>query len=67
LDKLEGFVSRFGRAFYGRELQGTIEGKEKTVLRKIAGKRVDEQWVMGNESVVPFWAGKELRWEIVVD
>jgi len=64
LDKLEGFVSRFGRAFYGRELQGTIEEK-KTVLRKIEGKKVDEQWVMGNESVVPFWAGKELRWEIV--
>jgi len=59
-------VSRFGRAFYGRELQGTIEEK-KTVLRKIEGKKVDEQWVMGNESVVPFWAGKELRWEIAED
>jgi dihydroorotase len=67
LDKLEGFVSGFGRAFYNRELHGIAEGKEKTVLRKIEGKKVDEQWVMGNESVVPFWAGKELRWEIVED
>jgi len=67
LDKLEGFVSTFGRAFYGKEIQGTSEGEKTTVLKKVEGRKVDEQWVMGNESVVPFWAGKELRWEIVED
>jgi len=36
-------------------------------LQKVEGRKVVELWVMGNESVVPFWAGKELRWEIVED
>jgi dihydroorotase len=57
---LEGFVSTFGRAFY------KVEGKEgKVTLRKVEGKKVEERWALGGESVVPFWAGKKLGWEIV--
>lgn len=66
LDKLEGFVGGFGRAFYGRELSGA-QAEKKTVLRKVEGRKVAEEWSLGDETVVPFWAGKELRWEIVAD
>jgi dihydroorotase len=60
---VEGFVSTFGREFYGvREEEG-----KSVMLRKGGGKKVDESWVSGGESVIPFWAGKELRWEIVED
>lgn len=60
LDTLENFVSGFGRAFYGRE---TTEGK--VTLRKVSDKVVEESWSLGDASVVPFWAGKEIGWEIV--
>jgi dihydroorotase len=62
LDKLEGFVSIHGRKFYGVEPK---KGKELR-LRRSTGKKVVS--VMGGEGgveVVPFWAGKELGWEIV--
>ena len=36
-------------------------------MKRTVGKKVDEVWVKGAESVVPFWAGRELRWEIVKD
>jgi len=66
LERVEGFVSSFGRAFYG---VGVRVGDERVVLRKLEGKgrKVDERWVLGEESVVPFWAGKQLKWEIVED
>ena len=34
-------------------------------LRKVEGRKVDERWELGGGSVVPFWAGKKLGWEIV--
>ena len=63
MDKLEGFVSKHGREFYGvpaREgevvrLRRTGEGGGK-VPGMIKGEGVE---------VVPFWAGKELGWEII--
>ncbi|KZP12089.1 Dihydroorotase [Athelia psychrophila] len=64
LDKLEGFVGGFGRAFYGRQLHGT-HAEKQTLLRKVVGQKVEDQWSLGEQSVVPFWAGKELRWELV--
>ncbi|EPQ59378.1 Dihydroorotase [Gloeophyllum trabeum ATCC 11539] len=63
LDKLENFVSGFGRAFYGRPI--TKETESRVVLKKVSGKKVADRWALGQESVVPFWAGKELDWEIV--
>ncbi|KIY63435.1 Dihydroorotase [Cylindrobasidium torrendii FP15055 ss-10] len=65
LDKLEGFVSTFGRKFYAREAASTVP---KVVLRKVQeeeGRIVDEVYAVGEQRVVPFWAGKGLRWEIV--
>ncbi|KDQ64670.1 hypothetical protein JAAARDRAFT_28309 [Jaapia argillacea MUCL 33604] len=62
LDKLNGFAGGLGRRFYGRQGKG-----ETVVLRRVEGegKKVQEEWKVGEESVVPFWAGKELGWEIV--
>ena len=60
LDKLENFVSGFGRKFYGVE---TTEGK--VTLQKVTNRIVEHSWSLGDASVVPFWAGKEIGWEIV--
>jgi len=65
LDRVEGFVSKFGRAFYGREIGGE-RAELRVVVRKVeGGRRIEDKWVMGEENVVPFWAGKELQWEII--
>lgn len=66
LDRLDGFASTFGRKFYGREILPS-NGRE-VVLRKVGpekSKKVEERYVMGEDSVVPFWAGKSIAWEIV--
>jgi dihydroorotase len=84
LDKLEGFVSGFGRAFYGREVAGDVpttsalsmstmgkvgeSGRDVVVLRKVSmerGRVIDERYLEGEESVVPFWSGRAIGWEIV--
>lgn len=63
LDKLGGFVSTNGRAFYGRPV---TEGDKQIVLRRASGKVVGiEGYGTGPTHVVPFWAGKEIGWEIV--
>ncbi|KAF9021638.1 Dihydroorotase [Hymenopellis radicata] len=61
LDKLQGFVSTFGRKFYGFP----ADAEEKVRLRKTEGKVVEEVYTFEQESVVPFWSGKEIAWEIV--
>ena len=66
LDRLEGFVSRNGKAFYKMPI-GPQDAETKTVLRKVDGNKVADSWDFGGESVVSFWAGKKLRWEKVVD
>lgn len=63
LDKLEGFVSTNGRAFYG------VPAKEgKTLkLRKTKGSIVPA-FYKGSApgvDVIPFWAGQDIGWEIV--
>ncbi|KAI0650697.1 hypothetical protein C8Q79DRAFT_1036444 [Trametes meyenii] len=62
LDKLEGFVSAHGRAFYGRPVS---ESDERVVLRRAPRRVVGiEGYGAGPTHVVPFWAGKEIGWEI---
>ncbi|TYJ53169.1 dihydroorotase, homodimeric type [Cryptococcus floricola] len=63
LDKLEGFVSGHGRAFYkvsakaGQEIKLRKTGEEEGFVRgTFKGDGVE---------VMPFWAGKRLGWEIV--
>lgn len=65
LDKLEGFVSKFGRAFYKQWVD--VDSHTKVVLqRTAAGKAlIDDRYVLNNDTVVPFWAGRDLGWEIV--
>jgi len=63
LDQLEDFVSGNGRAFYQRPAK-TVR---KTVLRRLSGKKVEAKWRKGDEEVVPFWAEREIGWEIVPD
>ncbi len=62
LDKLSGFVSDFGRAFYKRPAK---EGRNVHLRKVEGGKLVDEKYVQGNDELVPFWTGKRLNWEII--
>lgn len=71
LERLNGFVSEFGRKFYGYP----VVGKEgEVVLRRVEGGRVvesgygyekDGEGEGEKEWVVPFLAGEKLGWEIV--
>ncbi|KAL1704383.1 hypothetical protein EV121DRAFT_205906 [Schizophyllum commune] len=74
LDKLEGFVSTFGRRFYKRELasggQTSSAGKQPStvILRQVPeGVTVQKEYTLAEDSLVPFWAGKKIGWEIVRD
>lgn len=58
LDKLEGFVSGFGREFYRQPAEGKVR------LRRTKAT-VQKEYEMGKEKVVPFKSGKGLGWEIV--
>lgn len=59
LDKLEGFVSTNGRAFYGRPA-----GPEKILLNRKTLPVMDSWEGEDGAKVVPFWAGREIGWEI---
>ncbi len=62
LGKIEGFVSAHGRAFYGRPV---VASDKRVVLRRASKKVVGiEGYGTGATHVVPFWAGKEIGWEI---
>ncbi|KAF7355081.1 Dihydroorotase [Mycena sanguinolenta] len=65
LDKLEGFVSTFGRRFYRRELNA--ENTQKIVLRKVGPHVITGKYGVDEHTVVPFWAGKEISWKIVTN
>ncbi|EPS95345.1 hypothetical protein FOMPIDRAFT_1025828 [Fomitopsis schrenkii] len=62
LDRLEGFVSTNGRAFYGVPVTSS---EDKVTIRRVSGKLIEEQLVQGEHCVVPFWAGKPIGWEII--
>jgi dihydroorotase len=62
LDKLQNFVSYNGRAFY-RYPPGA--NARRVVLQKVKGYRVEDVWTVGNETVRPFWGGKEIEWQII--
>ncbi|KAI0921238.1 hypothetical protein AcW1_004723 [Taiwanofungus camphoratus] len=58
---LEGFVSTHGRTFYKVPAYKGV----KVVIKKVQGNVIEEKWEEGGQSVVPFWAGQKLGWEIV--
>jgi dihydroorotase len=66
LERLAGYVSDFGRKFYGIPAKG---GEEVTIVRVEGGKDVQMGYayeVKGKkEFIVPFMAGQKLGWEIV--
>jgi dihydroorotase len=64
LDKLEGFASANGRAFYGLPV---ANNDRPVTLRRVKGKAVPAFFKGTQEGadVVPFMAGEELGWEIV--
>lgn len=61
LDKLQNFVSGYGRAFYRRSPGANAR---RIVLEKVKQYRVEDAWSFDDETVRPFWAGKELCWQI---
>jgi dihydroorotase len=68
LDKLQNFVSTFGRNFYGLDQSTGNAGtrrREFAELRKLKSAiEVQDKFVMGKECVVPFWAGQKIGWEL---
>ena len=62
LDKLEGFASRFGPAFYGLQPNTTrlkLRRKAWTVPERVEGAGNDA----GSE-LTPFLAGREVAWQV---
>lgn len=65
LENIGLFVSAHGRSFYKIPIENQKVGTKVVNLRRApAGSVVDEKYVSGIESLVPFWAGKEIGWEI---
>ena len=56
LDRLEGFASRFGPAFYG-----LAENRDRVTLEK-APWPVPESYALGEDTVVPLRAGETIGW-----
>ncbi|KAF9534913.1 hypothetical protein CPB83DRAFT_843138 [Crepidotus variabilis] len=63
LDKLEDFVSTNGRSFYRRPIETHVNGR--TIQLHKTQNLVKGKYEFENEALVPFWAGKQLNWEIV--
>lgn len=61
LDRLQDFVSNYGRAFYRRPPGANAR---RIILRKVRGIKVADTWPVGDDRVIPFWADKELEWGI---
>ena len=65
LDRLSGFVSEFGRRFYGFDLgDGNKEGYSAPVKLVRVVSNVNQELSLGDQSVIPFWAGRTLAWSI---
>ena len=62
IDRLADFTSNFGRQFYQIP---PGPGAPKVVVQKVQGVRVQSEYSNGDKTVVPFWAGKDLEWQIV--
>ena len=69
LDRLEGFVSTFGRSFYKYELPKDNAAQVPTiVLKRVeSGELIKEGWTEGDQEVIPFWSGQKIDWVIDED
>ena len=61
LDRLEAFSSVHGADFYG------LPRNTETITLKRESWTVPESYPLGEESVVPLWAGKDINWRVVND
>ena len=57
LDKLEGFASFFGADFYG------LQRNTKTITLEKTPWQMPEQFIFGEDSLVPVFAGQPLNWK----
>ena len=73
LERLTTFASENGRAFY-RILprttlveadDGSVDERTPVTSLRRARRTIENVYIMGEQSVVPFWAGQDLNWEIV--
>lgn len=60
IDRLEGFASRFGPAFYGLPVNGT------TITLERREWDVPTSYPYGNDELVPFRAGGKVRWQLAM-
>ena len=58
LDKLEGFASHFGPDFYG------LPRNETRITLRREDWQVPESYPLGNETLVPLYAGRTLHWRL---
>ena len=63
LDKVEGFVSKNGRAFYQKGVVSTDGGGDIVLLRRRRAA-VKGRYSLREQEIIPFWTGKDLDWEI---
>ncbi len=59
LERLEGFASRRGAAFYG------LEPNAESITLVRADWKVPQSYAFGDDELVPFRAGETLRWRVV--
>jgi dihydroorotase len=59
LDRLEGFASHFGADFYG------LPRNESRITLRREDWRVPDSYPLGNETLVPLYAGQTLRWRLL--
>jgi dihydroorotase len=65
LHRLSGFVSDFGRRFYGFELGDGDEGEYSAPVKLVrVSSTIGQELSLGGQSVVLFWAGRTLDWSI---
>lgn len=62
IERVPDFVSNFGRKFYQCEL--TVAQTKAGVVLKRNGQSIQQSWTIGDENIVPFWAGQHLKWSI---
>ncbi|KAG1753829.1 dihydroorotase [Suillus paluster] len=62
IDRLADFTSNFGRAFYQIPAGGY---SPKVVLQKVQGVSVQAEYSSEGKTVVPFWASRQIDWQIV--
>ncbi|KAI9279408.1 dihydroorotase, homodimeric type [Umbelopsis sp. AD052] len=74
LDKLENFACHFGKSFYGLSQKPEFENATVTLARTGSELVVPDEFHISQDgqpsslgTVVPFWAGKPLGWQIVKD